>query len=252
MNRFRFPLIALAVIVSIAFASCSSHTPTGPVGPYTVSFDIVVPSAIVQPANYYAMSGLLAQNGATRIGDTTIEVRTQIYYAQFFKGASYLLPAHVTVNNLELTRNPNTDTLRLASSSTSAANVYGTNTWTLTDSDGTAQKFPIGAVDPLDSIAPFERNPTVRGDTDLVLGWKVPDASQGIYLVWTSSATQYSYMQYIGDAGRFVVPKEEMKKLAGTGRIWFTRFNRSVQPYKNGTICLLRLSQRYYRVTVQP
>jgi hypothetical protein len=252
MIRIRQLLTALAVIVLVAFTGCGSDSTVNPTGPISIPFELVVPGAIVKNGNYYGMSGILSENGYTRIGDTTIEVRTQAYYAQFFKNASDPMPANVTINGAAMARHKDTDTLRLSGGNTTS-NIYGTNIWMLTDSAGKSASFPIGAVDPLDSVAPFELHPTVRGDTDLILSWKIPDASQGLFITWTATATNYTYSAFVADIGRHTIPKDELKKLVGTGNVRFTRFiSDNSKTFQGRTVSLLRMSQRAYRVTVQP
>ncbi len=252
MSSSRALLTVLAVIVSIALAACGNDTPAGPSGPIPIAFNIVIPPSIVANGDYYAMSGTVSEPGYARIGDTTIEVRTRTFYAQFFTSNRVLLPSKVTLNSLALQHHKDTDTLRLAASSGESSKINATNTWGVTDTAGVTETFPIPAVDPLDSIAPLERSTIVRADTGLSLRWRVPDISQGIYMVWSADRTSYTYSVYIGDSGQFIVPKEELKKLTGVGKVIFTRFYRSTKTYKGNTFSMLRVAQRVYKVTVQP
>lgn len=234
------PLILAALV---AFAGCSETVDPGNGGSTPIGFHIVYPQPAADGA-YYAASGVRLFT-TEQFRDSIIYVLGRSFYGQFtVRGAA--VPSSVTLNTVLFKKHAGTDTLRLGSSS--SANLFGPQTWELTDSAGVVDKFVSGPLQEVDSVKPLSSQLAIRGDTTLVLTWQAA-SSHGIILTWKSSSGD-EYVQSIQDNGRFTIPSSVLARFNGDSELNFTRFRTDAHTYKGRRLYVTRIAQRDYRVSV--
>ncbi|MBS1913223.1 MAG: hypothetical protein JST22_14640 [Bacteroidetes bacterium] len=244
--RSHFILPVLILACGIVAGGCSGNSPIGNVQPSPIPFELTIPPN--RPAaDYYAISGVATTTQLERIGDSLIESPIPSFYAQFTHAAGVAAPASVQLNGNSLSRNLGTDTLRLE---TAGSNVFGNNTWALTDGTGNRVLFQMPSITVLDSVGPFAQKKNFRSDTSLTVTWKVPGpGSSGIYLIWTTPQDTLT-IPMVDDFGQGVLSAANMTRLRGKGRVLLVRYATSEQTFNGRTLILTRIAQHAYDVTV--
>jgi|GEM_PF-2321185 len=242
-------IILLACAAAFGAAGCDSHDIGGAMVPVEYPFDILLPP-VQTPVDYYAESGISLQTQTIVVRDSLVESTTPQFYAQFRSANGSEPPAGVKLNGNILTPlSAGSDTLRLTT--VSGTSLYNDNVWSLADG-GDSASFVIARVDGIDSVAPFVTRKSFRRDTSITMRWKPPTSgSSGMYITWTSSG-KYTYAQRVDDnIGTFEIPRKEVEKLAGPGKIYITRYLTLQKTFKGKSVMLRRLVQRIYPVTIE-
>lgn len=245
------PALLTLVLATGLFATgilgCGGTEPPTGLGPSSIPFGLTIPDKR-PPADYYATSGVTTRLVSTRVGDSIVETAQTIFYAQFTTAAGVPLPTSVEINGNTLARHRDGDTLRLTSGN--ALTLYADNTWGLTDTDNSETTFMIPKIDVVDTIKPFDRRTTLRGDTSLALQWKRPTLiSSALHISWVTS--NYTYEKIVADiAGEHEIPTEDMKKLRGKGKVLVTRYYYLPRKYKTRDLLLTRIAQRSFDVEI--
>ncbi len=242
-------IILLACATALGAAGCDSHDIGGATVPNEYPFDIVLPP-VQTPVDNYAESGISLQTQTIIIRDSLVESTTPQFYAQFRSTNAGDPPAAVKLNgNLLIPISAGSDTLRLTTAS--GTSLYNDNVWSMADG-GDSASFVIARVDGIDSVTPFVTRKSFRSDTAITLRWKRPSSgSSGMYITWTSSG-KYTYTQRVDDnIGSFQIPRAEVQKLSGPGKIYLTRYLTVQKTFRGKSVMIRRLVQRVYPVTVE-
>jgi len=241
-------LILLTLVLATGISGCAGSEPPTGSDSFSIPFGLTIPGNRDTTADYYATSGVTTRIVATRVGDSIVETAQTIFYGEFMAAPGVPLPTRVTINGNPLERHRGGDTLRLRTAS--GPSIYADNTWGLTDTDNSETTFTIPKIDVVDTIKPFDRRTTLRGDTSFTLQWKRPTLiSSALYITWV--APNYTYEKLVADViGEHVIPSEDMKKLRGKGKVVVTRYYYLPKKYKSRNLLLTRIAQRSFDVEV--
>ena len=245
-------VVILALIVMLGVAGCDSHEIGGAIIPDDLAFGIILPPSQI-PADYYLESGVELRTQQTKIGDSLVDFSSSSFYAQFRAARGTHPPQLVTINGNPLTPlRTGSDTLRLGGSI--SGNLLGENVWRLRDSTGDTVTFTTATLEGVDSVAPFTSlgQRTLRRDTSIDVRWKrASGGSSGMFITWVGP-NNYTYTQAVNDnIGAFEIPRDVVVKMAGKGKIYFTRYLTVQRAFKGKTASVQRLTQRVFQVTVE-
>jgi hypothetical protein len=244
--------LLLALVLFCSIAGCDSHDIGGANVPDDFAFGLILPSSQL-PADYYAESGVEVRTQQTKIGDSIVDLSSSTFYAQFRAARGNHPPALVSLNGNPLTPlRSGSDTLRLGGSV--IGNPLTDNVWLLRDSTGDTASFSTSTLDGVDSVTPFSTlgQRTLRRDTSITVKWKRPaSGSSGMFITWVGPNNS-TYTQAVNDNfGVFEIPQDVVEKMAGKGKVYFTRYTTVQRAFKGKTISLQRLTQRVFPVTVE-
>lgn len=252
ISRLFAPLLLLVVALPTLLGGCDDgRTGLGPGGPAGLPFDIEIPRQ-VPIGTRSAISGTVVRRMEVVKSDSIFAINsTPAFYAQFTANDTVGAPTAVLLNGVALKQHRDTDTLRFASSSNTS--VYGENVWGLGNSSDTTL-FPIGQIDPMDSVQPFTsstRERIYRSDSALVITWKRPSLpSNAVAILVRGQDTTISDVG-LDAAGRYVIPEQAMARLRGRTTVIVTRYYTLQQNWMSKPVVFARLAQYRADITVQ-
>lgn len=248
MINFRSLLQAGAALILVTIlAGCGGPDIPSDTGPPSLPFSLAIPGNRPK-ADYYATSGVMVRMVSVKVGDSVVDSPQSSYYAQFTTEPGSTPPQSVTLNGTALERHRDTDTLRLGSGAPQT--VLSDNAWEIIDPDNTKSSFRLQKIDVVDTVAPFNRRSTVRGDTSLTLGWRRPSLiSSAFHINWTTNADTLNLVA--NDAfGEFTISRADMAKVRGKGRVILTRYYYVEGKHKGKSVGLMRIAQRTFDIEV--
>lgn len=242
-------LVGLMILV----AGCGGKELTGPITVDSkIPFDLKVPVEL-SGADYYIIAGTKVEQQDRQVGDSIFSGASPQTYVQFYPEAGSPVDFEVFVNNTELQRHNESDTLRLRGSGDTNL-VNGDHVWRFRDLLGEEiALFVLPSVGILDTIGPLqglnERGGLVRGDTAITLRWQ-PGLGGSIRIEWE---TEDAYIARDAQdfSGSYVIPAAVMANLQGEGTVRVTRYRTITSEFNNKKILAMRLSQRSYKVNVR-
>lgn len=247
INSRSFLQACAALMLITILAGCGGPDIPSDTGPPSLPFSLVIPNTRPK-TDYYAVSGVMVRMVSVKIGDSIIDSPQSSYYAQFTTDPGSTPPLAVTLNSVALGRHRDTDTLRLGSGAPQT--VLSDNTWEMIDTDSSKASFLLPKIDVIDTVAPFNRRSTVRGDTSLMLAWKRPSLiSSALHISWITTSDTLSLVA--NDAfGAFTISKADMMKVRGKGRVVVTRYYYMQRNHKAKSVGLMRIAQRSFDIEV--
>ncbi len=237
----------------VLLAGCGSKEISGPIVVGTgIPFDLKVPFEL-SGADYYIIAGTKGEQQDSQVADSVVSVAIFRTYAEFYPEAGAPVDFDVFVNNTELQRHDEGDTLRLRGTGDTNL-VNGDHVWRFRDQLGEEiALFVLPSVGLLDTIGPLqgldERGGLVRGDTAFTLRWQ-PGKGGSIRIEWE---TEDAYIARDAQdfSGSYVIPAAVMASLQGEGKVRVTRYQTITSQFRDKTILAMRLSQRSYSVNVR-
>lgn len=240
-----FVLLLIFIICSVSLISCDP-TPLAPTVTKKYDFELLIPKNMLA-LNYLAISGLKISQQIVSSGDSLLETKRVSYYAQATHNAAVDAYKKVSINDNELKRHSDTDTLRIPP--TSDQSLYQFNKWYFGFEQDSAA-LTVLSIEALDTILPLISKKEIRGDEDLKVTWE-PISNNNYEMYLQMKTKDYTYTASMPDRmGEAIIAVENMKKLHGSCTFSLVRYRQQSINLGSKEINVLRVSQRDFDLNI--